>query len=307
MCDSQRRPGAGAARPERVSDWPTRRPHVYSRAFILPCRDQRIDTGDHELHLPYQPPYAWAAVQGFLARRLIEGLEWIGDACYGRNFTWSMARGHFTATHDPPHHRFRVTLTIDDPSAVPAAADNIRRILDVDADTRTIETHLARAIPGLPLIEGMRLPGIWSQFEAGIRAVLGQQVSIGAARRLTQTLVHRLGEPGGEHGRQFPAAARIADSDLAFLGMPAARRAALRRLAEWHVDGGEPLDANDWLALKGIGPWTVDYARMRGASHPDVLLARDLGVKKALSALGDVTGADAAPWRSYLTLQLWNR
>ena len=262
-----------------------------------------------ELELGYQPPYAWGTVQSFLAQRLIEGLEWTGDDHYGRTFTWHGAHGHFTAFHEPQHHRFRIALAIDDPAAMAAVVANIRRLLDVDADTRAIEDHLARTIPGLALIEGLRLPGIWSQFEAGIRAILGQQVSILAARRLTQTLVDELGAPGAGMQRHFPAPGAIADSDLAFLRIPDARRQALRRLAALHAhgDGDEPRDATEWLALKGIGPWTVDYARMRGASHPDILLAGDLGVKKALGALDGVSGANAAPWRSYLTLQLWNR
>lgn len=267
---------------------------------------ERGADGGLVLELAYQPPYAWTAVQAFLAQRLIEGLEWSGEDHYGRTFAWHGATGHFTATHDPAHHRFLVALEIDDPDGVPAVVTNIRRLLDLDADPGAIEAHLARAIPGLALIEGLRLPGIWSQFEAGIRAILGQQVSILAARRLTQTLVDELGDREGPR-RRFPEPAAIAASELAFLKLPDARRQALRRLAEWHLETAEPHDATEWLALKGIGPWTVDYARMRGASHPDILLAGDLGVKKALGTLGGVSGADAAPWRSYLTIQLWNR
>lgn len=259
------------------------------------------------LALRYQPPYAWSTMRAFLAQRLITGLEWIGDDHYGRTFAWGRARGHFTATHDPRHECFRVALALDDPAAWAAVEANIRRVLDLDADTGAIEAHLARAIPGLTLIEGLRLPGIWSQFEAGIRAILGQQVSIAAARRLTQTLVDQLGEACDGPRRRFPDPAILARSELAFLKIPEARRQALRRLAEWHLANATPHDATEWLALKGVGPWTVDYARMRGAGHPDILLAGDLGVKKALSALSDITGAAATPWGSYLTIQLWNR
>jgi AraC family transcriptional regulator of adaptative response / DNA-3-methyladenine glycosylase II len=81
----------------------------------------------------------------------------------------------------------------------------------------------------------------------------------------------------------------------------------LRRLAQWHLDNPDTRDATQWLELKGIGQWTVDYARMRGASHPDIWLGGDLGVKKALGELGDASPTDASPWRSYLTFQLWNR
>lgn len=258
------------------------------------------------LQLAYRPPYAWHTMQKFLRQRLIDGMEWIGEDHYGRCFTWQQAKGHFTARHDSRHHRFLVTLEIDDLSAMKAVVSNIRRVLDLDADTHAIETHLAQAVPDLPLIEGLRLPGIWSLFEAGIRAILGQQVSIVAARGLVQTLVDNLGEPLDGDRRCFPDPASIADSDLAFLKMPAARRDTLRRLAQEHLHSDTPQDATQWLALKGIGQWTVDYARMRGASHPDIWLGGDLGVKKALGGLGGATPDGASPWRSYLTLQLWN-
>ncbi|MHB0775900.1 DNA-3-methyladenine glycosylase 2 family protein [Halomonas sp. WWR20] len=259
------------------------------------------------LQLAYRPPYHWEALQGFLAKRLIEGMEWTGDDHYGRSFVWQQSRGHFTATHDPLHHRFLVALEIDDLSAMQGVVANIRRMLDLDADTRTIERHLARAVPGLSLIEGLRLPGIWSLFEAGVRAILGQQVSIMAAQRLVQTLVNRLGEPLDERRRYFPDPARIAGSDLAFLKMPGSRRETLHRFAEGYLTNETPQDATRWLALKGIGQWTVDYARMRGASHPDIWLGGDLGVRKALGELGDASPDNASPWRSYLTFQLWNR
>ncbi|WP_136067442.1 AlkA N-terminal domain-containing protein [Modicisalibacter radicis] len=259
------------------------------------------------LQLAYRPPYAWERLRDFLAQRSVSGLEWVGDDHYGRGFAWQGAKGHFTARHEPRHHRFTVTLELDRLAALKAVVGNIRRVLDLDADTAAIEAHLAQAPPGLPLVEGLRLPGLWSQFEAGIKAILGQQVSVTAARKLAQVLVDTLGESDAAGYRRFPEPAAIAASDLAFLGMPGARRETLRRLAEWHLAHGHDEDARAWLTLKGIGPWTVDYARMRGASHPDIWLGGDLGVKKALGELGGADPAAASPWRSYLTFQLWNR
>ncbi|MCD6007612.1 AlkA N-terminal domain-containing protein [Halomonas sp. IOP_31] len=263
------------------------------------------------LQLAYRPPYAWERLCNFLAQRAVDGLEWVGDDHYGRCFAWQGAKGHFTARHEPQHHRFTVTLELDRLASLKAVVGNIRRVLDLDADSAAIEAHLAQTAPGLKLVEGLRLPGIWSQFEAGIKAILGQQVSVAAARRLTQVLVDTLGEredeAASEGRRRFPEPAAIAASDLAFLGMPGARRDTLRRLAEWHLAHGHDEDAQSWLTLKGVGPWTVDYARMRGASHPDIWLGGDLGVKKALGELDGADPAAASPWRSYLTFQLWNR
>ncbi|SHE44957.1 DNA-3-methyladenine glycosylase II [Modicisalibacter ilicicola DSM 19980] len=265
------------------------------------------DSSELILTLAYRPPFAWDRLHRFLARRLIHGQEWLGDDFYGRTFTWRKAKGHFTATHAPRHHCFRVALAIDDLSVLQGVVGNIRRLLDLDADTRAIERHLNTVAPGLPLVEGLRLPGMWDLFEAGVRAILGQQISELAARRLVQNLVDALGDPLGDHQRLFPTPESIAGSDLAFLKMIAARRDTLRCYAEWYRDSEAPQDAEQWLTLKGIGRWTVDYARLRGISDPDIWLSGDLVVKKAMDALGNASPADAAPWRSYLTLQLWSQ
>lgn len=280
------------------------------------------------LRLAYRPPYAWTHLRDFLMSRHLPGLEWVGDDHYGRRFHWHEARGAFTAVHEPLHHRFAVTLTLDDLSALPSVVRRIRRVLDLDADTAVIEAHLAETLPGLPLIEGLRLPNAWSLFEAGVRAILGQQVTVTAARGLATRLVDTLGqpaepaelaEPSGKTSvlptspRHFPTPRAIGASDLAFLGMPQARRDTLRRFATWYAEATptERDDTRQWTALNGIGPWTADYAAMRGGAHPDVWLGGDLGIRKALAAVardGEILDPNAAaPWRSYLTLQLWSR
>lgn len=259
------------------------------------------------LRLAYRPPYAWETLRDFYASRAIENLEWVGDRHYGRCIAWAGAHGRFTATHEPRHHGFMVNLELDDLRVLSPVVRQIRRLLDLDADTRTIETHLAGALPGLPLIEGLRLPGTWSLFEAGVRAILGQQVSVAAARRLVTTLVEHLGEPTFETYRHFPRPERIAASDLDFLGMPATRKATLKRFADWYTHAEHANDPSQWIALKGIGQWTADYAAMRGDSHPDIWLGGDLGIRKALPDLTGCDPASATPWRSYLTFQLWSR
>ncbi|XKE46158.1 helix-turn-helix domain-containing protein [Halomonas organivorans] len=277
----------------------------------LAPRDLRRRAGktdeDLTLWLAYRPPYAWEVLRDFHASRAIEDLEWVGERHYGRRIRWGEARGEFTAEHVPERHAFRVRLALDDLRALAPVVRRIRRLLDLDADTATIEAHLGRALPGLELIEGLRLPGVWSPFEAGVRAILGQQVSIVAARRLVSRLVAELGEPAGDNRRHFPTARAIAGSDLACLAMPGARRDTLRRFAAWYAGDEASDEPTDWTALKGIGPWTANYAALRGTGAPDVWLDGDAGVRRALHRLDGADPARAAPWRSYLTLQLWSQ
>ncbi|MBD3896425.1 DNA-3-methyladenine glycosylase 2 family protein [Halomonas sp. ML-15] len=261
----------------------------------------------HSLELAYRPPYAWQTLHDFYAKRAIHGLEWVDNDRYGRTIHWGQARGRFTAVHRPARNGFEVHLQLDAPQRLDPVVGNIRRLLDLDADTALIESHLSKMLPGLALVKGLRLPGIWSPFEAGVRAILGQQVSVAAARRLVTTLVGELGDAEADGQRHFPTAEQIAASDLAFLGMPDARRQTLRRFAAWHASDEADDDPRAWTTLKGIGPWSADYAALRGTSHPDIWLGGDLGIRKALPALQDVDPRRATPWRSYLTFQLWSR
>ncbi|AFU98010.1 Ada metal-binding domain-containing protein [Simiduia agarivorans] len=272
----------------------------------------RVTSHGITLFLSYRPPYAWSSVQAFLAKRQVEGLERVTEASYSRSLSVP-GGGWFDAVHEPSRHGFRVTFTLADPSRLSAAVAMVRRILDLDANSLAIGRALRAAFKGSSsapaLTEGMRVPQFCSAFEAGVRAILGQQVSVAAARKMTETLVHTLGETrplgeGGGHYHLFPAPAQVAADELLFLGMPASRRASLRALAACCSEFPE-LDVARWLAIKGIGPWTVSYAQMRGAQHTDIWLAGDLGIKHALAQWPQISPDVAAPWRSYLTLQLW--
>lgn len=263
--------------------------------------DTRAPHATLQLNLSYRPPYAWQVYRDFMSRRYIQGLEWVEENAFGRYFRWGDARGHFTAHHQPQRNAFRIELALDDLRHLAPVVANIRRVLDLDADCDVIEQHLAASQPELPLLNGLRLPGTWSPFEAMIRAVLGQQVSLIAARRLTQTLIDHLGEPTADGGRYFPDAAAIAAHPLEFLRMPGRRRQTLIDVARATLEGN-----THFQGVSGIGPWTRDYARLRGDSDPDVWLSGDAGLRRALVKWPQVNAEQAAPWRSYLLMQLWS-
>lgn len=287
----------------------------FKQLFQLAPRDVRkfqgeLNTGGIQLFLAYRPPFLWSLMQRFLASRLIEGMEWCDAESYGRSFRIGPAQGRFTARHDAARSGFAVNLEIDDLQYLAQAVQNIRRVLDLDADIGRIEEAIGTTlgVTALPHA-GLRLPGIWDPFEAGVRAILGQQVSVAAARNLVQQVVNAFNSGEEEDDvRYFPSAEQIAASDLAFLRMPGARKASLTGFAQFTAQHRIADDPATLLTLKGIGPWTVDYIRMRGLSEPDIFLEKDLGVKKALQQLGrEIDPLTAAPWRSYLTFHLWNQ
>ncbi|TGG93216.1 DNA-3-methyladenine glycosylase 2 family protein [Natronospirillum operosum] len=271
------------------------------------------DNGELTLFLSYRPPYNWQHLRDFLRPRLIPGLEWITDHSYGRSLTLDNGQhGYFTATHDAARHGFRVALHLSQPTVLLPVVRTLRRLLDLDADSGCIDDHLRPLLASLGgPVPGLRLPGTLSLFEAGVRAILGQQVSVSAAHKLVAQLVEAYGQTGpGPTGemRLFPSPEVLAETDLAELRLPGRRKQTLIDLACLFRD--EPQTAADpgrWLQLSGIGPWTVQYARMRGLSESDIWLGGDLGVQRALRQ-HDVTfdPAAAAPWRSYLTLNLWS-
>ena len=264
-----------------------------------------------DLKLYYRPPYNWQHLQLFFFRRIIQGLEWIDAQSYGRTFTWEneqgTCKGKFTARHNEKYHRFDVSIEIDNLHLLKPVVNNIRRVLDLDTDIETVEQCLASN--GFePVTRGLRLPGTWSLFEAGIRAILGQQISVTAAQNLVIRLIHELGDKASDDQVYFPSVVSIAESDFSFIKMPEKRKQTLNNLAQYYLDTDYPDEPNEWLLLKGIGPWTVDYAKMRGLSDPDIYLGGDLGVKKAIEASYKTFSPDScAPFRSYLTFQLWNQ
>ncbi|MCL1146759.1 helix-turn-helix domain-containing protein [Shewanella marinintestina] len=280
------------------------------------------------LQLSFRPPLSWSQQHHFYQVRAVQNMEWLDDELsYGRSFTINEASGYFTAKLDASANLFNVEIVLENESGLVqlgAIINAIRRVLDLDANIGQIDDVLKTIEPlAEQMTEGLRLPGVWSAFEAGCRAVLGQQVSIVQASKLLNQLVLAYGEErviGDKRVKLFPTAKAIANAELTELKMPGARKKALNGLGQF-LDEHPEAEPDLWLSIKGIGPWTVAYAKMRGLSDPKVLLCGDLVVKKRVLALYS-QGADSptldyesisqqlaqlsAPWGSYLTFQLWN-
>ncbi|WP_414828966.1 Ada metal-binding domain-containing protein [Alteromonas sp. H39] len=255
------------------------------------------------LFLPYRPPYHWRQVRTFLQQRAVAGTESVSDNSYWRCLGDEDGSGYVMARHHPDRHGFAVTVSVDNLQFTHKIIASLSRVLDLHADPRVIrDTLIAAGIPEALITEGLRLPGCWSAFEAGCRAILGQQVSVKAAVNQVANLTRELGE-ATSLGTAFPCAESVAESELSFLKMPGARKQALRDFARYCTVNAD-INVKDVLALKGIGPWTVSYLQMRGFSEPDIYLEGDLIVRK-IAAQHLLNPEKAHPWRSYLTMQLW--
>jgi AraC family transcriptional regulator of adaptative response / DNA-3-methyladenine glycosylase II len=247
------------------------------------------------------------------------------------------APGHFSlhlGSVTPGQAFVECDLELDDLRDVAAAVQRCRRLLDLDADPAAISESLISEAPAAagpllgPLVRacpGRRSPGHVDGAEVALRALLGQQVSVAAARTLGARLTAAYGKPLAASGdgltHLFPDAETIAAADPDTLPMPRARARALVGLAAALASGDVPLhpgaDRSNasarLLELPGIGPWTASYIGMRALSDPDVFLPTDAGVLRALRTLGFPGGSSGAsalaeawrPWRSYAVHHLW--
>jgi len=284
-------------------------------------------SGSITVRLAVRAPFDGAGVVAFLGLRAIPGIEEVVGATYRRTLRLPRAPG--IVELEPAADHVRARLRLGDLRDLAAAVQRCRRLLDLDADPVAVDAVLgadpllARLVAADP---GRRVPGAVDGLELGVRAVLGQQVSVAGARTLAARLVvaagDALAEPDGGLTHLFPHAAAVADAPAAALTVPARRAATIRALAgaadagrldlEPGADRSGAAAALD--AVPGIGPWTRDYIAMRALGDPDVLLATDLGVRHALERAGRATAirsveAGAAPWRpwrSYAVLHLWS-
>ena len=283
------------------------------------------------LRLPFRPPIDLARIFGYLAARAVPGVEVVTAGGYQRTISLPNGPGVARLRIVPGQNWVECTLALADLRDVTAAVQRCRRLLDLDADPLAISGYLAADPVIGPLAlgcPGRRSVGAVDGDEIALRAVLGQQVSVAAARRLAGrlTALHGRVLPTAEARPEglthvFPDVATIAGLDPETLPMPRSRARALVGLADALASGAVSLHpgadreeaAARLTALPGIGPWTAGYIRMRALSDPDAFPPADAGVLRALRTLGHVvapgsdTGAAQAwrPWRSYAVHHLW--
>ena len=288
------------------------------------------------VRLAYRPPLEWGRLLDFLGARAVPGVEEVVGYRYRRTLRLPHGHGVVELAPAPADGHIACRLRLADLRDLTAAVQRCRRLLDLDADPTAPAEHLAADPLLAPLVRaapGLRLPGAVDGAELAVRAVLGQQISVPAARtaaaRLTRALGEPLPAPDGTLTHLFPTPAAIAAAAPHELpGGPARRRRTLQALAGLLAAGELAIDPGSdreevrarLLALPGVGPWTTEYIAMRALADPDAFLPSDLGVCRALAALGRSGPApggacsprDAArlaerwrPWRAYALAHLW--
>ncbi len=285
------------------------------------------------VRLSWRPPYDAVALLGFLATRQLPGVEWVQPEalCLHRTVRLVVGgqphSGWLVAQLQPAAHRLKLHTSDSLQAVLPSLIWRVRALFDLDAEPQAINAVLH---PHFPTGDGLRVPGGLDGFELAVRAVLGQQITVAAARTLAQRLVERFGEPietpfASLH-RLFPSAHTLASAEphaLGELGIVRQRQAAIQALARAVADGSLDLDGQADLsstlqtlqAMPGIGPWTAQYIALRALRWPDAWPTGDVALHQALGLnhrQGAATRRQAdnlasawQPWRSYAVLRAW--
>jgi len=284
------------------------------------------------LRLRYRPPYDWDSMLDYLRARAIPGVELVADGRYRRTVEIGGFIGTVEVRHLPQRQSLGVTICFPNVQSLPAIVARVRRLFDLGADIETIAAHLSRDPLLAPLVArrpGLRAPGAWDGFELAVRAILGQQISIVAARRLAGQLVALHGKPAleldGNHpglSHVFPTAKRLASARSIGLGMPAARLSSLKALAEaaaadpnlFRPFGTIEEAITRLRTIHGVGEWTAQYIALRALRETDAFPASDIGLLRGVAVIDRKCSTPVSllsraeswrPWRAYAAQHLW--
>ena len=269
-------------------------------------------------------------MMAFYAVRAVAGIERVVDGAYVRSVRIGGQAAIIEVRDRPTACELVVTVRNAPPGSGDEVTRRLRRAYDLDADLVAIAAHLSRdpflgaLIAARPAV---RIPSHWEPFETAMRAILGQQVTLAAAARLSGRLVERAGPSiaGAEQGgpdRLFPDANEVLAADLSNMSMPGARIRALQAVASAFLAAPDLFERGASIeetverlsAIKGIGPWTAQYIALRACGEPDAFPASDVGLLRgALDAEGlrpspkalEARAEAWRPWRSYAAQHIW--
>jgi AraC family transcriptional regulator, regulatory protein of adaptative response / DNA-3-methyladenine glycosylase II len=288
--------------------------------------EHREGAGHFTFELGYHTPMNWEGLIGFLGKRAIEGVESVEETAFRRSVRIRrLDRVHLGWIEVFRAARTgilvaRVSSTLS--GVIPQVIAGFKRLFDLrcrPAEIAAVLGALGQRTPGL------RVPGAFDGFEMAVRAILGQQITVKAARTVAGRFARAFGEPVAspfpEIRLSFPGPQRIAGistSRIASIGIVSRRAQSILSLARAVADGVLQLapgsDVEETLAtltaLPGIGSWTAQYIAMRALSWPDAFPHTDYGVMKALGEKNPAKVLQVAekwrPWRAYAVMHLWN-
>ena len=285
----------------------------------------RLPENQYLFRLGFRPPYHWEGMLAFLAPRAIPGVEVVEAKSYRRSVSWHGEDGCFEVALDQSQLALSVRIQFGDSRALFLIIERIRRMFDLSSDWQAIaarlrgDPELARRMEASP---GLRVAGCWDGFELGVRAILGQQVTVKGATTLAGRLVRAFGRPcsaGNGLSHYFPRPEVLAEAEFQSIGLPRARaetiRAFARAVRDGHVRFEGIVEADQFTRrlceIPGIGRWTAQYVAMRALGQPDALPAGDLGLLRALGLRGtrelEEWSQAWRPWRAYAAMYLWNK
>lgn len=294
----------------------------------------RVDDGGITLSLGYRPPYRWDAILAFLGGRAIPGVEAVRDGAYHRTVAvphgGEIRRGWLTVRNREDRNALAVTVAGGLAPVLAKILARARHLFDLHCEPMEVYASLSgmNELAAGMCLPGTRLPGCFDPFEMSVRAILGQQITVKAARTLAARIAAAFGAevatplPGLTHTFPVPAdfggSADSLAERLGRLGVIRARTRSIQALATALLHGDIDLSGaadpggqmERLLALPGFGPWTVAYIAMRALAWPDAFPHTDYGVKKALAGRTEkeilALAEQWRPWRSYATVNLWN-
>jgi AraC family transcriptional regulator of adaptative response / DNA-3-methyladenine glycosylase II len=282
-------------------------------------------TDTFTLQLGYRPPLDWDNLITFLKHRAIEGVESAPEGRYRRSVRISRGDKVFRGWIEvcPASHRNTLEVRVDASltRAIPQILAGVKRVFDLSCHPVEIAAALGPIAQARP---GIRVVGAFDGFETAVRAILGQQITVKAAKTVAGRFAAAFGEPletvFPEIHHLFPTPGRIAQcsvSEISALGIVSQRATSILSLARAIVRGALHLEpgvdveetVNALLALPGVGTWTAQYIAMRALAWPDAFPHTDHGVMKAMNQTNPARVLAEAekwrPWRAYAVMHLW--
>jgi AraC family transcriptional regulator of adaptative response / DNA-3-methyladenine glycosylase II len=306
--------------------------NVYERSpKVLRSRQNKIISRSNEainIKLTYRPPFNWQAMLAFLKYRAIPGVEYVTNNSYARTIVVDGKEGDFQVTFDDKNNHLNLRINYPYTRHLYHIIERIRLLFDLKVDSLELEQFFIRDKLLKAVVKanpGLRVPGCWDGFEASVRAILGQQVTVKAA----STLVARVAVKHGaeykgsipELTHIFPDAAKIKRSDLDGIGIVGRRILAIKAVAQMLIDEQIVFDGvmetsefvKEICTIKGIGDWTAQYIALRAINDPNAFPYSDLILRRAAAKTGEtltpkqmlLRAESWQPWRAYAVMLLW--